>query len=325
MGLIRQRLENKGLSDKVVHLLLAGNREATSTAYQSCWNGWVSWCTERDQDPVSPALGTILEFLSDLHGKGLAYRSINVYRSMLSGTLEQMEGYDVGKHPLVIKLMQGIFNSTPPKPKYTEFWDVGVVLRHLQSLGPDVDLSLTSLSHKLVILLALTSLFRVSEIAAIDSESIVFSGPVVKFALLKLRKNQRKSNDIQSFSLCKLDPPSNLCPVLCLERYVNLTRSFRESRPPSSLILGIKSPHAPIGASSIARWIKSVLADAGVDTSVYSAHSTRGASASKAKSSGLPIETILRTGSWATESVFSSHYNKRIVSENFQNAILGVE
>ncbi|KZS07801.1 Uncharacterized protein APZ42_028422 [Daphnia magna] len=33
---------------------------------------------------------------------------------MLSGTLKQMEGYDVGKHPLVLKLIQGIFNSTAP-------------------------------------------------------------------------------------------------------------------------------------------------------------------------------------------------------------------
>ena len=88
---------------------------------------------------MSPALGIILDFLSDLHGKGLAYRSINVYRSMLSGTLEQMEGYDIGKHPLIIKLMQGIFNSSPPKPKYTGFWDVDVVLRHLQAQGPDID------------------------------------------------------------------------------------------------------------------------------------------------------------------------------------------
>jgi hypothetical protein len=200
MGLIRQRFENKGLSGKVVHLLLTGNRETTSTTYQSCWNGWVSWCKERDQDTVSPALGTILEFLFDLHGKGLAYGSINVYRSMLSGTGEQMESYDVNKHPLFIKLMQGIFNSTPPKPKYTGFWDVGVVLRHLQSLGPDVELSLTSFSHKLVILIALTSLFRISEIVTIDSGSLVFSDPVVKFALLKLRKKQRKSKDIQSFS-----------------------------------------------------------------------------------------------------------------------------
>jgi hypothetical protein len=242
---------------------------------------------------------------------------------MLSGTLEQMEGYDIGKHPLIIKLMQGIFNSSPPKPKYTRFWDVDVVLRHLQAQGPDIDLSLTSLSHKLVVLLALTSLFRVSEIAAIDSESMVFSGPVVKFALLKLRKNQRKSKGIKYFSLKKLNPSSNLCPVLCLERYVSVTQSFRGSA--SNLILGIKSPHAPIGASSTARWIKSVLAEAGIDISVYSAHSTRGAAASKAKSSGLPIETILRTGSWATESVFSTHYNKSIVTENFQNVVLEVE
>ena len=102
---------------------------------------------------------------------------------------------------------------------------------------------------------------------------MVFSGPVVKFALLKLRKNQRKSKGIKSFSLKKLNPSSNLCPVLCLERYVSVTQSFRGSA--SNLILGIKSPHAPIGASSIARWIKSVLAEAGIDISVYSAHSTR--------------------------------------------------
>ncbi|KZS16152.1 Uncharacterized protein APZ42_018153 [Daphnia magna] len=276
LGLIRQRLEKKGLSSKVVHLLLAGNRETTSTAYQSCWNGWISWCTERVQDPVSPALGTVLEFLSDLHGKGLAYRSINVYRSMLSGTLEKMESYDVGKHPLVLKLMQGIFNSTPPKPKYTGFWDVGIVLRHIESLGSDIDLSLTSLSQKLVIL---------REVRLIEF----------------------------------LKKPTQA------ERYVNMTQSFRGSRRPSSLMLGTKLPHAPIGASSIARWIKLVLADAGVDEPIYSAHSTRGAAASKAKASGMPIETILRTGSWETESVFSTHYNKSIVTESFQNVVLGAE
>ncbi len=130
----------------------------------------------------------------------MAYRSINVYRSMLSGTLEQMEGYDIDEHPLLIKLMQGIFNSTPPKPKYTGFWDVDVFLRHLKAQELDVDLSLTSLSHKLVVLSALTSLFRVSEISTIDSESMVFSGPVMKFALLKLRKNQRKSKRVLNLS-----------------------------------------------------------------------------------------------------------------------------
>ena len=39
---------------------------------------------------------------------------------MLSATLEKMEGYDVGKHPLVIEIMLGIFIFNPPKPRYFE-------------------------------------------------------------------------------------------------------------------------------------------------------------------------------------------------------------
>ena len=65
-----------------------------------------------------------------------------------------------------------------------------------------------------------------------------------------------------------------------------------------------------------------MLSDAGVDTTIYSAHSTRGASASKAVSAGLSIEAILKTGSWASESVFSKHYNRPINREAFGDSIL---
>jgi hypothetical protein len=70
---------------------------------------------------VSASVTVVLDFLSKLHEEGKANRSINVSRSMLSATLENIEGYDVGKHPLVIKLMLGIFNSNPPKPRYNSF------------------------------------------------------------------------------------------------------------------------------------------------------------------------------------------------------------
>ena len=44
--------------------------------------------------------------------------------------------------------------------------------------------------------------------------------------------------------------------------------------------------------STVARWIKSLMSQAGVDTVVYSAHSTRGASASNAANLGLPTDAI---------------------------------
>jgi hypothetical protein len=273
---------------------------------------------------VSASLTVVLDFLSEIHEEGKAYRSINVSRSMLSATLDKIEGYDVGKHPLVIKLMLGIFNSNPPKPKYNSFWDIGSELSYLEGLGPDTSLSFKNLSSKLVMLLALTSLFRVSEIAAIDFKSIVFSWPVVKFALSRLRKSQRKGS-LQVFSLNNLGSSLLNCPVSCLERYIFVTSELRKESENSSLILGLRSPHPPIGASTIGRWIKLLLSEAGVDTTTYSAHSTRGASASKAVSAGLSIDSILKTGSWASESVFSKHYNRPRNKDAFGEAILAGE
>jgi len=51
----------------------------------------------------------------------------------------------------------------------------------------------------------------------------------------------------------------------------------------------------------LGRWIKTCIADAGIDGSVFSAHSTRGAGASKAAASGVAIEAILKAASWSSE------------------------
>ena len=65
------------------------NRDATSACYQSSWNGWLSWCAKRGKNPLSTASSNIiLDFLADLYREGKAYRSINVFRSMLSSTLD---------------------------------------------------------------------------------------------------------------------------------------------------------------------------------------------------------------------------------------------
>ena len=65
---------------------------------------------------MSPPLAKILEFLSSLVNEGKAYRTINVARSMLSSTLDKIDGCDVGKHPLIVRLMRGAYNKKPPVP-----------------------------------------------------------------------------------------------------------------------------------------------------------------------------------------------------------------
>jgi hypothetical protein len=90
-----------------------------------------------------------LQYLTDLFNSGLSYSTVNIHRSMLSSTLETIEGNKIGEHPLVVQLLKGCFNLKPPQPRYNHFWDPEVILNHFNSFRENVDLNLTSFSKKL--------------------------------------------------------------------------------------------------------------------------------------------------------------------------------
>ena len=54
--------------------------------------------------------------------------------------------------------------------------------------------------------------------------------------------------------------------------------------------------------STISRWIKNVLREAGIDTEVFKGHSTRSASTSKAGLGGTFLTEILERDSWSNAS-----------------------
>jgi len=64
--------------------------------------------------------------------------------------------------------MTVIFNERPPTPKYSFIRDVEVVLRYIKTLPIDDSITDKMLTLKLTILLALTSVSRVSEITNLD-------------------------------------------------------------------------------------------------------------------------------------------------------------
>lgn len=156
--------------------------------------------------------------------------------------------------------------------------------------------------------------------ASIDRKSIDFSQSGIPLSLTKPRKYQR-SGPLHVLKLKRFATNSILCRVACLERYITVSDPFRNQNS-STLYLGLKSPHHEIGASTIARWIKSILQSAGVDIAIFSAHSTRSASSSKASAAGVPIEKIILAGSWPSESVFNRYYRRETVSINLTETIL---
>ena len=63
-------------------------------------------------------------------------------------------------------------------------------------------------------------------------------------------------------------------------------------------------------SSTIARWIKTCLQEAGIDVTIFQAHSTWAASSTKAALSGLTVEEIMSAADWSSKGTFQKFYYK---------------
>ncbi|MCG7876952.1 MAG: hypothetical protein N0C90_11550, partial [Candidatus Thiodiazotropha endolucinida] len=124
MAIVNQSFQNKGFSDDTRKLMVASWRSGTRRDYSVKFKKFNSWCTERKIDPHAATLTNCADFLSSLFQVGLKYRTISGYRSMLSVMLPQINGYPVGQHPDIIRLLKGVFNSRPPVKQRVPEWDL---------------------------------------------------------------------------------------------------------------------------------------------------------------------------------------------------------
>jgi hypothetical protein len=138
---------------------------------------------------MSSGVNEVLSFLAGMFKDGKSYMTTNVHRSMFSSTLNltALGLKDVGKHPLVIQLMKGIYQGKPSTPKYSTSWDPSVVINHFVSTIRLFNSYPTSPQNRRSISLNYT---RCSEFNSIQLDSISFSVAKVCFNLVVLRKSQ---------------------------------------------------------------------------------------------------------------------------------------
>ena len=183
---------------------------------------------------------------------------------------------------------------------------------------------LEQLTKKLVILLCLLSASRVQTIAKINIDYIHLGDEEVTIYIPSLLKSTKPSFHQQPILLTHYAPNPKLSITSCLTEYLERTKNIRENLPgnPKNLILSYAYPHMPVSSSTIARYAKSFLKEAGIDIKVFSAHSTRASSSSKADAAGLSLVNICKAAGWKTESTFRRFYQLPVKRENFGQIIL---
>ena len=143
------------------------------------------------KDPFSASVADVVDFLTSEFQSGKQYSSINSYRAAISNIHEGIDGQPVGKHPIVCRLLQGMFNSRPPTPRYSAVWNVDQVLNHLSKLGENNGLALKALSIKTAMLLAVANADRASDLHLLDISYMRFTPSGVHFTIAALSKTRR--------------------------------------------------------------------------------------------------------------------------------------
>ena len=90
----------------------------------------------------------------------------------------------------------------------------------------------------------------------------------------------------------------------------------------NSVFISIRKPFKPVKPATVGHWLKNFMKEVGVDISVYTADSTRGAATTKAKAVGVPMADILKAANWNSASTFCRFYNRPSSTSQFGQAVL---
>lgn len=204
--------------------------------------------------------------------------------------------------------MKGFFNKRPPLPRYNFTWPVTKVLDYLKTLFPLCNLSLKMLTFKLVALLALSTASRAQTLVSLNIDCMRIFEDKVSFVFHDLLKTSRPRQTFQLNVFHSDD--EKLCVMHTLLHYLDRTSNVRKSQ----YVLVSYCTFSKVTSSTVARWLKDVLSLAGIDVSIFKAHSYRGAAASAAFVRGCSLKEILKAADWSSVKNFRKFYLRDLFS-----------
>ena len=279
--------------------------------YIKKWNHFLQEHNYRND--LNPPVTYILEFLSELYDTGCGYSALNTARSALSSIVTLSDwNASLGEHHLVRRFLKGVYNSRPSTPKYTSTWDVSVVLTYLKSLSPSHKLDLQTLTCKLITLCFLVTGQRCQTIHLMDLRYMHVGKASYKFYTPHLVKHSRPGTSQPLLVLPSYPPDRRLCVTTYLKQYLKQTKELRDC---NKVFISYIKPHKSVTRSTIARWVKTTLSKAGIDTNVFGAHSTRAASTTACANQQVPLDLIMKTAGWSQTCTFTKFYKKPTTNE----------
>lgn len=262
----------------------------------------MEWVRKRKPQPYL-STNLVCDFLLSRFNEGASTSSVNSIRSSIN--FFTLSFLDLENSIFIKKLFKFFFRSNPLKPRYSSFWPVNKLLDFLKTWSPIDDLSLKCLTLKTIALMALTSSDRGQTLHLASLDNMEILPDKIQFVIRDRVKGTRKVLKPTIIS-CISYEITELDVALHVKKYLERTRDIRHNE--NQLFISWSSKKA-VTRQTLARWLKSVLHLAGIDTTRFSAHSYRGAGLSKAYQKGATIEQVVAAGNWSSPHIFKTYYN----------------
>ena len=119
-------------------------------------------------------------------------------------------------------------------------------------------------------------------------------------------KTSGPKNHIGEIKLHAYPNDLTICRLNYSKQYLEATKQHRGNS--TSLFITLNKLFKVSSKDRLVRWVKQTIKDAGINMNIFSPHSTRSASNSKAKT-----YVILETGGWRRNRTFARFYDKPVL------------
>ena len=166
----------------------------------------------------------------------------------------------------------------------------------------------------------LVSAKRGQSLHFLDTNDFVVKKNSITMYYPNLLEESRPGNSPTPLYFRAYVPDKRLCVVHYIKNYLQRTKDIRKT---TKFFISYAKPHKAISKDTLRRYVKTIMAMAGLEES-YKPHSTRAAATSKAQKAEIPLHEILNKAGWSNAKTFAKYYNKTITTDvdTFQQAVL---
>ena len=269
-------------------------------------NTW-TFASIRGTNYCQPNVSDVIQFLMQLYDSGLSYSTLNTARAAVSAVAQLTNGNSVGSHPLVARFLKGVYQSRTPTPNYSHIYGTYRPEHPVPFGCHNFEKPYIKVADVIVVVTGK----RGQTIHMLSLEGMTLTGFYCEFQILHHTKTSKPGNENSNILIRAYNNDKKICPVTTLFEYLKTTKSLRNHE--QRLFISYIQPHHKVSRDTISRWAKSVLDIAGIETSIFTGHSTRAAAVSEAKEKDIPLDLILKTVGWKSENTFRTFYDKPII------------